>query len=46
MHTKFDMLDICVQISEVRSRLNVDVKVSPDSPPAPAPIESFMDMVT
>lgn len=34
-----------VQIQEVRLRLNVDVTVSPDSLPAPAPIESFVDMV-
>ncbi|KVI03708.1 DNA/RNA helicase, DEAD/DEAH box type, N-terminal [Cynara cardunculus var. scolymus] len=32
------------QIEEVRLRLNVDVTVTPDSPPAPAPIESFTDM--
>ncbi|CAA2966219.1 ATP-dependent RNA helicase DBP2-like isoform X1 [Olea europaea var. sylvestris] len=32
------------QIQEVRLRLNVDVTVSPDSLPAPAPIESFVDM--
>lgn len=34
-----------VQIEEVRSRLNLDVTVASDSPPAPAPIESFTDMV-
>ncbi|KAM0003474.1 putative RNA helicase [Helianthus debilis subsp. tardiflorus] len=32
------------QIEEVRLRLNVDVAVTSDSPPAPAPIESFTDM--
>ncbi|KAL2488467.1 ATP-dependent RNA helicase DBP2 [Forsythia ovata] len=32
------------QIEEVRLRLNVDVTVSPNSLPAPAPIESFVDM--
>ncbi|BAT88219.1 DEAD-box ATP-dependent RNA helicase 20-like isoform X1 [Vigna umbellata] len=32
------------QIEEVRSRLNLDVTVASDSPPAPAPIESFTDM--
>lgn len=32
------------QIEEVRLRLNVDVTVASDSPPAPAPIESFEDM--
>lgn len=32
------------QIEEVRSRLNLDVAVATDSPPAPAPIESFTDM--
>ncbi|KAI9198161.1 hypothetical protein LWI28_011166 [Acer negundo] len=32
------------QIEEVRSRLNVDVTVASDSPPAHAPVESFMDM--
>ncbi|CAI9105811.1 OLC1v1004826C2 [Oldenlandia corymbosa var. corymbosa] len=32
------------QIEEVRLRLNVEVIVGPDSPPAPAPIESFTDM--
>ncbi|KAL6312893.1 hypothetical protein AAG906_032152 [Vitis piasezkii] len=32
------------QIEEVRLRLNVDVTVAPDLPPAPAPIESFTDM--
>ncbi|CAJ1960613.1 unnamed protein product [Sphenostylis stenocarpa] len=32
------------QIEEVRSRLNLDVTVAFDSPPAPAPIESFTDM--
>ncbi|XP_027334905.1 ATP-dependent RNA helicase DBP2-like isoform X2 [Abrus precatorius] len=32
------------QIEEVRSRLNLDVTVVTDSPPAPAPIESFTDM--
>ncbi|KAG4989501.1 hypothetical protein AAZX31_11G207300 [Glycine max] len=32
------------QIEEVRSRLNLDVAVASDSPPAPAPIESFTDM--
>lgn len=34
-----------MQIEEVRLRLNVDVTVASDSPPAPAPIESFEDMV-
>lgn len=34
-----------VQIEEVRSRLNIDVAVASNSPPAPAPIESFTDMV-
>lgn len=33
------------QIEEVRLRLNVDVTVAPDSAPAPAPIETFTDMV-
>ncbi|XP_078436707.1 DEAD-box ATP-dependent RNA helicase 20-like [Wolffia australiana] len=32
------------QIDEVRQRLNVDVTVSPGSPSASAPIESFTDM--
>ncbi|KAI4307780.1 hypothetical protein L6164_030928 [Bauhinia variegata] len=32
------------QIEEVRLRLNLDVTVELDSLPAPAPIESFMDM--
>ncbi|CAK9162107.1 unnamed protein product [Ilex paraguariensis] len=32
------------QIEEVRLRLSVDVTVAQDSPPAPAPIESFTDM--
>ncbi|KAM7501702.1 hypothetical protein LguiB_000606 [Lonicera macranthoides] len=32
------------QIEEVRLRLNVDVAVAEDSPPAPSPIESFADM--
>ncbi|XP_077239319.1 DEAD-box ATP-dependent RNA helicase 20-like [Tasmannia lanceolata] len=32
------------QIEEVRLRLNVDVTVASDSPPAPVPIESFTDM--
>ncbi|KAF8402472.1 hypothetical protein HHK36_010557 [Tetracentron sinense] len=32
------------QIEEVRLRLNVDVTVASDCPPAPAPIESFEDM--
>ncbi|KAK1283927.1 DEAD-box ATP-dependent RNA helicase 52 [Acorus calamus] len=32
------------QIEQVRLRLNVDVIVTSDSPPAPAPIESFSDM--
>lgn len=36
---------IYIQIEEVRLRLNVDVTVAPDLPPAPAPIESFTDMV-
>lgn len=35
----------CLQIEEVCLRLNLDVSVSPDSAPAPAPIESFADMV-
>lgn len=35
-----------LQIEEVRLQLNVEVAVSPDSLPAPAPIESFNDMVT
>lgn len=34
-----------IQIEEVRLRLNVDVIVAPDLLPAPAPIESFTDMV-
>lgn len=34
-----------VQVEEVRLRLNVDATVPPDSQPAPAPIESFADMV-
>ena len=34
-----------IQIEEVRHRLNLDVTVSSDSPAAPAPIESFNDMV-
>lgn len=33
------------QTEEVRSRLNVDVTVASGSPSAPAPIESFADMV-
>ncbi|XP_039144027.1 DEAD-box ATP-dependent RNA helicase 52A-like [Dioscorea cayenensis subsp. rotundata] len=32
------------QIEEVRMRLNVDVTVAADSPPAPSPVESFTDM--
>ncbi|KAM7260354.1 hypothetical protein ACFE04_016095 [Oxalis oulophora] len=32
------------QIEDVRTRLNVDVSVAEDYPPAPAPIESFADM--
>ncbi|KAF6143032.1 hypothetical protein GIB67_041100 [Kingdonia uniflora] len=32
------------QIEEVRMRLNIDVTVSGESSPAPAPIESFTDM--
>uniref|UniRef100_A0A7I4FAT6 RNA helicase n=1 Tax=Physcomitrium patens TaxID=3218 RepID=A0A7I4FAT6_PHYPA len=32
------------QIAEVRARLNVDVEITPDTEPAPAPIESFEDM--
>ncbi|KAJ0964668.1 hypothetical protein J5N97_025806 [Dioscorea zingiberensis] len=32
------------QIEEVQMRLNVDVTVASDSPPAPAPVESFTDM--
>lgn len=35
-----------MQIEDVRMRLNVEVTVALDSPPAPAPIESFEDMVT
>lgn len=35
-----------LQIEEVRLRLNVDVTVAEDSPPAPSPIESFADMVS
>lgn len=34
-----------MQIEEVRVRLNLDVTVASDSLPAPAPIESFADMV-
>lgn len=34
-----------VQVQEVRLRLNVDATVPPGSQPAPAPIESFTDMV-
>ncbi|KAG8633672.1 ATP-dependent RNA helicase RhlE isoform X1 [Manihot esculenta] len=33
------------QIEDVRMRLNVEVTVALDSPPAPAPIESFEDML-
>lgn len=33
------------QIEEVRSRLHVDVTVGSGALPAPAPIESFTDMV-
>ncbi|XP_057987519.1 ATP-dependent RNA helicase DBP2 isoform X2 [Hevea brasiliensis] len=33
------------QIEDVRLRLNVEVTVASDSPPAPAPIESFEDML-
>lgn len=33
------------QVQEVCMRLNVDAIVPPDSQPAPAPIESFTDMV-
>lgn len=40
-----DISLILLQIEEVRLRLNVDVIVASDSPPAPAPIESFEDMV-
>lgn len=32
------------QIEEVKKRLRVDVEVTPNTPPAPAPIESFEDM--
>eukprot|EP01018_Ginkgo_biloba_P004560 Gb_40721 [translate_table: standard] len=32
------------QIEEVRARLNVDVEITPGTPPAPAPVESFEDM--
>lgn len=45
------MLVIRIQIEEVRLRLNLDVTVASDSPAAsdsraaPAPIESFTDMV-
>ena len=39
------MLVYYIQIEEVRHRLNLDVTVSSDSPAAPAPIESFNDMV-
>jgi ATP-dependent RNA helicase DDX5/DBP2 len=34
------------QIADIRQRLNVDVEVPPDEPPAAAPIESFLDMVS
>lgn len=34
-----------IQIEDVRLRLNVDVTVTLDSPLAPAPVESFTDMV-
>lgn len=37
--------DCYVQIEEVRLRLNLDVTVASESPAAPAPIESFTDMV-
>lgn len=32
------------QIEEVMARLNVDVHITPGTPPAPAPVESFEDM--
>lgn len=35
-----------MQIEDVRERLNVDVTVALDSSPAPAPVESFTDMVS
>lgn len=35
-----------LQIEEIRLRLNVDVNVAPGSSSAPAPIESFPDMVS
>lgn len=38
-------MHLYVQVEEVRLRLNVDATVPPDSQPAPAPIESFADMV-
>ena len=42
---KCHYLYLCVQIEDVRLRLNVDVTVASDSSPALAPIESFTDMV-
>lgn len=41
----FDVLLSVLQIEEIRLRLNVDVAVALDSHPAPAPVESFTDMV-
>lgn len=40
-----DAMYLYVQVEEVCMRLNVDATVPPDSQPAPAPIESFTDMV-
>lgn len=34
-----------LQVEEVRLRLNIDVMAPPDALPAPAPVESFADMV-
>lgn len=34
------------QIADIRQRLNVDVEVPEGQPPAAAPIESFIDMVS
>jgi uncharacterized protein YfkK (UPF0435 family) len=34
-----------MQIEEIRSQLKINVSVASGSPPAPAPIESFEDMV-
>lgn len=34
-----------IQIADVRARLNVDVEITPGTGVAPAPVESFEDMV-